>query len=80
MRSGNFYIVHYYGTGNFGLKYGRNYGSIIIGHTGGDPSGRQSELEYKLEIVPILKCTGKSKSGLGNNGIHWRTIGMCCLY
>ena len=41
MRSGNFYIVHYYGSGNFGLEYGRNYGSITIGHTGGDPSGRQ---------------------------------------
>ena len=38
MGSGNFYIVHYYGSGNFGLEYGRNYGSITIGHTG---DGRQ---------------------------------------
>jgi hypothetical protein len=33
MGSGKFYIVHYYGSGNFGLEYGRNYGSITIGHT-----------------------------------------------
>ena len=37
MGSGNFYIVHYYGSGNFVLKYGRNYGSITIGHTGQSP-------------------------------------------
>ena len=34
MGSGIFYIVRFYGSGNFGLKYGRNYGSITIGHTG----------------------------------------------
>ena len=34
MGSGKFYIVHYYGSGNFGLEYGRNYGSITIGHSG----------------------------------------------
>jgi hypothetical protein len=33
MRSGTFYIVRFYGSGNFGLKYGRNYGSITIGYT-----------------------------------------------
>jgi hypothetical protein len=32
---GNFTLyTTYYGSGNFGLEYGRNYGSITIGHTG----------------------------------------------
>ena len=28
------YGINYYGGGNFGLEYGRNYGSITIGNTG----------------------------------------------
>ena len=54
MGSGKFYIVHYYGSGNFGLEYGRNYGSITIGHTVYKP-GTIMERAYQRSLASIYQ-------------------------
>jgi hypothetical protein len=54
MGSGIFYIVRFYGSGNFGLKYGRNYGSITIGHTGAARVG---------DIVQLFAAASMARGG-----------------
>jgi hypothetical protein len=52
MGSGIFYIVRFYGSGNFGLKYGRNYASITIGHTvlNGPSEDRPSSPIWRMRV------------------------------
>jgi len=54
MESGIFYIVHYYGSGNFGLEYGRNYESITIQTRSLDST--QGKKNWYPMVLPVPVC------------------------